>query len=126
MVLNLGLGLTIAYPRSGRGRMDSLFGVYAFRWVESIVKLTLQIGAIYGLKATIKYQLTLVVPATDYITPRESQTRKKHSKTFNVFSPKTEIFRNSFFPKTVKDWNNSCELLVESKTLEQFKHNLHQ
>ncbi len=80
-------------------------------------RLTLFFKVVNGLVA---------VPAADYLIHRETETRKKHNKTFNVFAPKTEIFRNSFFPKTVKDWNSCSEQLVQSMTLEEFKNKIHQ
>ena len=59
-----------------------------------------------------KIQLTLFykvvhdlvdIPASSYLTPR---TRSSHTKKFRQFSPSTDCFKFSFFPRTILLWNS--------------------
>jgi len=38
-----------------------------------------------------------------YLTPKDSRTRGKNR--FYQERPKTDTYRQSFFPKTTRDWN---------------------
>ena len=68
----------------------------------------------------------LVAISPDHTLNRKTtKTRSKHTQQYKVLSPKTEIYRNSFFPKTIIDWNNLCEEQVSAPTIDTFKSLLH-
>jgi hypothetical protein len=48
-------------------------------------------------------------------------SRTSNSKQIKVLSATTEIYKHSFFQRTVKDWNTLTESAVSSKTVEGFK-----
>lgn len=47
-------------------------------------------------------------------------TRSHHSKKLNDFACKTDSFKYSFFPRTVREWNSLCRDAMECPTLETF------
>jgi hypothetical protein len=65
----------------------------------------------------------VAVPADDYLIPGSTRTRS-NTKHFRHLQTKTEAYRNSFFPRTIKDWNLLPKDLVLSETVETFKSHL--
>jgi len=49
----------------------------------------------------------IAIPSEQYLTRGNSRTRCKNSNKFKVFSPKSDVFKYSFFPRTVIKWNNT-------------------
>lgn len=47
--------------------------------------------------------------------------RRTNSKPLKLVTCQTDIFKNSFIPKTVKDWNSLPETCVNAKTVLEFK-----
>jgi hypothetical protein len=54
----------------------------------------------------------VAVPHEGHIERNYSKTRAKNPLRLKVYADKTETFRNSFFPKTIIDWNS---LLIPKK-----------
>ena len=85
--------------------------------------------------------LVPAMPSQDFLTPvRQSKRRitPKHFKDFKVnniveqysvknskcFTPiqcKTQLYKNSFFPKTLIEWNNLEESVVRADTVDTFR-----
>ena len=63
----------------------------------------------------------IAIPYSDYLTLKTSRTRNRHSRQYSVLSPKTEIYRNSFFPRTTLDWNGLTENQISATTVDLFK-----
>ena len=80
------------------------------------------------------------IPAEDYIThvrnkrpvrPRTVQNyenqnivthfARNNSQGFKVELSKTNMYKNSFFPMTVRDWNNLDESTVSTSSIKKFK-----
>ena len=81
------------------------------------------------------------MPSQDFLTPvRQSKRRitPKHFKDFKAdniveqysiknsmcFTPiqcKTQLYKNSFFPKTLIEWNNLEESVVRADTVDTFR-----
>lgn len=59
--------------------------------------------------------------ADNNIEYNQRPSRTSNSKQIKVLSATTEIYKHSFFPRTVKDWNTLTESAVSSKTVEGFK-----
>lgn len=47
-------------------------------------------------------------------------TRSNHSKKIKEFSCRTNVFKNSFFPRTVREWNALTSSTVECPTVQSF------
>jgi hypothetical protein len=78
-------------------------------------RLTLFFKVVNGLVA---------IPPDNFLETKSTRTRSKHTQQYKVLSPQTEIYRNSFFPKTIIDWNNLCEEQVSALTIDIFKSSL--
>jgi hypothetical protein len=65
----------------------------------------------------------VAIPADNNIEYNQRPSRTSNSKQIKVLSATTEIYmyKHSFFPSTVKDWNTLTESAVSSKTIEGFK-----
>jgi hypothetical protein len=53
--------------------------------------------------------------------PQKRQTRHSHTKSFQIPSCKTEYRKESFFPRTITDWNKLPENIINSTSLDSFK-----
>lgn len=71
------------------------------------------------------YHDKLGISRDGYIEPviRRS-TRSLHSKKLKEFSCKTDNFKNSFFPRSVREWNRLKADVVECRTVESFMNAL--
>jgi len=50
----------------------------------------------------------ITVPYTDILVPADVRTRSKHQQKYRHITTQTPVFRNSFFPRTIIDWNKWC------------------
>ena len=60
------------------------------------------------------------VDLSKYVTLSESQTRRSHDMVFNHLSPRTDVFKFSFFPRTIPVWNSLPQEVVYSPNLTAF------
>ena len=51
-------------------------------------------------------------------------TRANHCFKFQHYQSKTDVYRNSFFPRTVPEWNNLPSTIAESDKIDSFKYKL--
>ena len=54
------------------------------------------------------------------IQPKRQTTRSYHAKSLIQLSCKTNLYQNSFFPKTISDWNALPERAVMASSAEAF------
>ena len=80
-----------------------------------------------------KIQLTLFykvvnnlidIPEANYLIPSTSRTRSAHKKKYRHFSPDSDSFKFSFFPRTVPVWNSLPATVAEAPSLVSFKEGL--
>ena len=57
------------------------------------------------------------------LVPLGISTRSYHPLKYNLFSPRTNIYKNSFFPRITPAWNN-LPVPVVTAPLSQFKSTL--
>jgi len=62
-----------------------------------------------------------VAVPTSYLTPADSRTRAIHIYKFGNISA---AYKNSFFPRTVPEWNNLDKDIAEAPSLSCFKSRL--
>ena len=60
----------------------------------------------------------------DYLTPSKSVTRQNHNFKFIQYSPVTDCFKYSFFPRTAPEWNTLTKNVVSASSLSFFKQRL--
>ena len=63
----------------------------------------------------------VAVPASKFLQPALRPTRHHNSKLFLCPQAKKDGFNNSFFPRTIAQWNTLPESIVNSTTTEIFK-----
>ena len=78
-------------------------------------RLTLLFKIINGLVA---------IPATDHIAFNTRPSRSRQSTQIKVTATNSEVYRNSFFPRTIKGWNSLSESAVNSDSVNSFKNNI--
>ena len=54
---------------------------------------------------------------TDDLIPKTRRGRNQHSLAFQIFSASKDVYKYSFFPKTIRDWNDLTESLISSSEL---------
>ena len=64
------------------------------------------------------------IPSSDYLILANSKTRANHSKKMQQYHTRTDIFKNSFFPRTIRNWNQLPASVAEAPDLVSFKRGL--
>ena len=54
---------------------------------------------------------------TDDLTPENRRCRNQHSMAFQISSASTNTYKFSFFPQTIRDWNDLPDSLISSAEL---------
>ena len=54
---------------------------------------------------------------TDDLIPKTRRGRNQHSLAFQIPSASKDVYQNSFFPQTIRDWNDLPESLISSSEL---------
>ena len=79
-------------------------------------------------RLTLTYKLThglIDINTRKYLIQHsESRTRGSHQFKFRMPYANKEVFKISFFPHTIADWNGLPEAIVSSTSLETFKYRL--
>ena len=55
--------------------------------------------------------------AVDCLIPKTRHGRNQHSLAFQIPSASKDVYMYSFFPKTIRDWNDLPESLISSSEL---------
>ena len=66
----------------------------------------------------------IAIPADEYLTKPSSRTRSSTSNNYRQYTTDTTIYANSFFPRTIKDWNSLPQEIKTATTISQFKEGL--
>jgi hypothetical protein len=82
----------------------------------------------HRLNLMFKIQNGLTPPYLSSICPILTHERTNYSlrSALNITTPiqKTATYQNSYFPQTIKDWNNLASEIRLSKTIDSFKYTL--
>lgn len=63
----------------------------------------------------------IAIPIPDYIKPRERTTRRSQQQRYMRLGSSMDTYKFSYFPRTLKDWDELPQIIVELPSLEQFK-----
>ena len=75
-------------------------------------------------RITMMYRIInglVAIPLEQFTERNSSRTRHNHSKTLKIIRTNSDIYKNSFFPRTSKDWNNLSDTIVNIDNLDTFK-----
>ena len=64
----------------------------------------------------------VAIPAEAYLLPSDSRTRGQN--TFRIPSTRKDIYRNSFFPRSIRQWNNLPSAATTASSVEEFRDTL--
>ena len=53
------------------------------------------------------------IPKDEYLSEAPSRTRRINSQKVNHYTTKSTIFKNSFFPRTIPEWNTTPDASVD-------------
>ena len=76
----------------------------------STVQLSTNSYCLKGLKGKAR------IP-TDDLIPKTRRGRNQHSLAFQIPSASKDVYQHSFFPQTIRDWNDLPESLISSSEL---------
>ncbi len=65
------------------------------------------------------------IPAHEYVTPAYSITRNSIRNKLQTIGTKSDPYKFSFFPRSIRDWNCLPSRLVITETVSQFKVSAH-
>ena len=54
---------------------------------------------------------------TDNLIPKTRRGRNQHSLAFQIPSASKDVYKYSFFPETIRDWNDLLESFISSSEL---------
>ena len=66
----------------------------------------------------------VAIPADQHIRYNNRTSRNRHSKQVKVESANSDIYKNSFFPRTIIDCNNLPQSAIDCDTVENFKRTI--
>lgn len=77
-------------------------------------------------RLTCLYKITndLLEISKDYTKPKTDRNRRGHDQQFTLFNTRLAPFANSFFPKTIAEWNILPQTTISQTTKEAFKSSL--
>ena len=79
------------------------------------------------LRLTLLFKIVndlVAIPAHDHITFNQRPQRNKHQRQINILPANTDIYKHSFFPRTIKDWNSLPESAITCGTINTFKETI--
>ena len=76
------------------------------------------IQVVYGISVS-EY-----IPINDRLIPADRRTRGGHNQAYKHLRANTTLGQNSFFHRTIPDWNSLPAAAIESKAVAAFKSQL--
>ena len=92
------------------GSMTGILGVLKWETLKKRRKDNRLILLHKGLKGTARMP-------TDDLFPKTRHGRNQHSLAFQIPSACKDVYKYSFFPQTIRDWNDLPESLISSSEL---------
>jgi hypothetical protein len=66
----------------------------------------------------------VAIPIPSYIIKPTRTSRFHHPKRYIQIRPKKDVYKYSFFPRTIRDWNQLSDELLDIESSEEFKSRL--
>ena len=84
-----------------------------------ILEIRRKIKRLCLFQKAFNHQVAIQIP--DYIKQQNRTTRQYHPRTFRNVQTSSNTYKYSFFPRTIKDWNNLPSTLLNMDDVEAFK-----
>ena len=81
-----------------------------------------KIARITLLHKAIHEKVAISIPS--YIIKPTRTSRFHHPKRYIQIRPKKDVYKYSFFPRTIRDWNQLSDELLDIESIEEFKSRL--
>ena len=89
-------------------------GVKTYRKIDRLIDLKeIPVSAIVIQRSE---RLKVRIP-TDDLIPKTRCGRNQHSLAFQIPSASKDVYKYSFFPQTIRDWNDLPESMISSSEL---------
>ena len=71
---------------------------------------------------SFRFGLYLIIFASWHFLPKNvvQQFARNHQRCFHIQHASTPVFKNSFFPRTIREWNNLDSSVVSAGTVGEF------
>ena len=79
------------------------------------------------VQLTIMYKISkdlIDIPSDKYLEPATTRTRANHNAKYKHIYAKTNVYKFSFFPRTIAPWNALPAEIAEASDLVSFKQRL--
>ena len=79
------------------------------------------------IRLTLFYKIVhgdIAIPTTDILIEADTRTRSQHQYKYRHISTNVDSYKFSYFPRTIRDWNDLTPEVVHSRTVEAFKSSL--
>ena len=96
------------------GSMTGILGQLKWESLKKRRKDNRHILLYKGLKGKARIPTDDLIPKT---TPISRRGRNQHSLAFQIPSASKDVYQYSFFPQTIRDWNDLSESLISSSEL---------
>ena len=76
------------------------------------------------LRLILMYQIVhkkVAIPSDSLLTRTDNRTRSSHGYSYKHLPAKTDSYKNSYFPRTIREWNSLDSYIVDSDTTDIFK-----
>ena len=68
----------------------------------------------------------VAVKGSDYIKSSSRRTRNTNTLKFHTVAARCDAYAQSYFPRTIRDWNTLSDSVVASPSVNSFKEGLRQ
>lgn len=75
-------------------------------------------------RLTMLYKIVnhkIAIDSDSYLFPANTRTRSKNNKKFIPYATSIDAYKYSFFPRTVPEWNNLDQCVIDCESVEAFK-----
>ena len=75
-------------------------------------------------RLTLLYNIVndlVAIPVDQHITYNNRRSRHRHNKQLKIESINSKVYRNSFFSRTIKDWNRLPQSAIDPDTVDSCK-----
>ena len=97
--------------------MLTQLGWPALQHCRFVTRLTFLYKIIHGI-------VPLILPSHFIPTQYPTLTRQHHGKHFIIPSNSTAAYQQSFYPRTIREWNNLLIAIIETIDIEDFTNKL--
>lgn len=78
----------------------------------------------HRLTCLYKIQHNGMAISKEFMNPKVTRSRRGHNQQFQLYSARLDLFKNSFFPRTIREWNELSSNVVSQASCAAFKQGI--